>query len=62
LCEEIAHAAIELDADLIVLVTPDYKWINHLVGHSDAEEAVRRAPCPVLFVHEHEHDFVISEA
>ena len=62
LCEEIAHAAIELDADLIVLVTPDYKWINQLVGHSDAEEVLRRAPCPVLIVHEHEHDFVISEA
>ena len=52
LCEEIAHAAIELDADLIVLVTHDYKWIKHLVGHSDAENVLRRAPCPVLIVHE----------
>jgi hypothetical protein len=48
--------------DLIVPVTPDYKWINQLVGLSDAEDVLRRAPCPVLIVHEHEHDFVISEA
>jgi universal stress protein A len=61
-CEEIVHAAIELDTDLIVLGTPDYKWINRLVGHSDAEDVLRRAPCPVLIVHDHEHDFVVSDA
>jgi nucleotide-binding universal stress UspA family protein len=53
-CEEIVNAAIELDTDLIVLSTPDYKWINRLVGHSDAEDVLRRAPCPVLFVHDRE--------
>lgn len=62
LCKEIADAAIELDADLMVLVTPDYKWIDHLVGHSDTEDVLRRAPCPILIIREHEHDFVTSEA
>ena len=61
-CEEIVHAAIELDTDLIVLGTPDYKWINRLIGRSDAEDVLRRAPCPVLIVHDHEHDFVVSDA
>ena len=32
LCEEIVHAAIGLDADLIVLCTHNYKWINRLSG------------------------------
>ena len=58
--EEIAHAANELNADLIVLATPDYKWIDHFIGHSDAEDVLRRAPCPVLIVHEHKHEFVDS--
>jgi nucleotide-binding universal stress UspA family protein len=61
-CEEVVHAAIELNTDLIVLCTPDYKWINRLVGHSDAEDILRRAPCPVLIVHDHEQDFVVSVA
>jgi len=61
-CEEIVNAAVELDTDLIVLSTPDYKWIDRLVGHSDAEDVLRRARCPVLIVHDHEHDFLVSEA
>src|SRR3974377_125660 len=60
--EEIVHTATELDTDLIVLSTPDYKWINRLVGRSDAEDVLRRAPCPVLIIHDHEHDFVISDS
>jgi nucleotide-binding universal stress UspA family protein len=59
-CEEIVHVAIALDADLIVLCTHDYEWINRL-SKSDAEDVLRRAPCPVLIVHDHEHDFVPSE-
>jgi hypothetical protein len=29
---------------------------------SDAEDVLRRAPCSVLIVHDHERDFVVSEA
>jgi len=47
-CEEIVRAAIALDADLIVFSTSDYKRINRLPGHSDAEDVLRPAPCPVL--------------
>jgi nucleotide-binding universal stress UspA family protein len=61
-CEEIVHAAIALDAHLIVLCTQHYKWINRLGGKSYAEDVLRRAPRPVLIVHDDERDFVVSEA
>jgi universal stress protein A len=61
-CEEIVHAALALDAHLIVLCTQHYKWINRLGGKSYAEDVLRRAPCPVLIVHDDERDFVVSEA
>ena len=37
-CEEIVHAAIALDGDLIVFCTQNYKWINRLGSHNDAED------------------------
>jgi universal stress protein A len=58
--ELIVAAAKELNADLIVLSTHDYRWLNHLLFGSDAEAILHHAPCPVLVVHEHERDFVGS--
>jgi nucleotide-binding universal stress UspA family protein len=50
--EEVAIAAAELEADLIIVSTHNYNWINHLINGSDAERMVRSAPCPVLVVPE----------
>ena len=61
-CEEIVRAAVALDTDLIVFSTSDYKGTNRLPGRGDAEDVLRRAPCPVLIVHDHKHGFAVSEA
>jgi universal stress protein A len=58
--ELIVAAARELEVDLIVLSTHDYRWLNHLLFGSDAEAILHHAPCPVLVVHQHERDFVAS--
>jgi universal stress protein A len=52
LWEEVAKVAAELKADMIIISTHSYNWINHLLEGSDAERMVRRAPCPVLVVPE----------
>jgi nucleotide-binding universal stress UspA family protein len=52
LWEEVAHVAIELEADIIIVSTHSYNWVNHLFEGSDAERMVRRASCPVLVVPE----------
>jgi universal stress protein A len=58
--ELIVKAAAHLKADLIILSTHDYHWLSHLLFGSDAEHILHRAPCPVLVVHEHERDFLVS--
>jgi nucleotide-binding universal stress UspA family protein len=58
--EMIVKAARNLQADLIVLSTHDYRWFNHLLFGSEAEHILHHASCPVLVVHEHERDFVLS--
>lgn len=58
--ELIVAAARNLKSDLIVLSAHDCRWLNHLLFGSDAEDILHHAPCPVLVVHEHEHDFVVS--
>ena len=50
--EQVAIAATELEADLIIISTHNYKWIDHLLNGSDAERMLRSAPCPVLVVPE----------
>jgi nucleotide-binding universal stress UspA family protein len=57
--ELIVAAARNLESDLIVISTHDYRWLRHLLCGSDAEAILRHAPCPVLVVHEHERDFVV---
>ena len=49
-CEEIAAAAKELETDLIVISTHNYRWFDHLMNGSDAERIVRRVSCPILVV------------
>jgi nucleotide-binding universal stress UspA family protein len=54
--DEIAKAAKELDADLIILATHGYTGLEHTLLGSTAELVVRQAPCPVLIVRQQEHD------
>jgi nucleotide-binding universal stress UspA family protein len=55
---EIAKAAKEIDADLIILSTHGHTGLKHVFLGSTAEKVVRHAPCPVLVVREREHEFV----
>jgi len=55
---EIASAAASLKSDLIIIATHGYTGLKHTVLGSTAERVVRHAPCPVLVVREHEHEFV----
>jgi universal stress protein A len=54
----IAEHARKQRTDLIVLATHGYTGLAHLVLGSTAEKVVRQAPCPVLVVREHEHEFI----
>ena len=55
---EILDVARTLPADLIVISTHGRTGLKHVLLGSVAEDVVRRAPCPVLVVREHEHEFV----
>jgi nucleotide-binding universal stress UspA family protein len=55
---EIIRVAKQLPADLIVISTHGNTGIKHVLLGSVAEHVVRRAPCPVLVVREHEHEFL----
>jgi universal stress protein A len=55
---EIAAAAKEPEADLIVIATHGYTGLKHVFLGSTAERVLRHAPCPVLTVRQLEHDFV----
>jgi nucleotide-binding universal stress UspA family protein len=48
---EIAAAATELHADLVVIGTHGRRGLAHALLGSVAEKVVRTAPCPVLTVH-----------
>ena len=56
--QEIAAAARELDVDLIIISTHGRTGLKHVLMGSTAETVVRCAPCPVLVVREHEHEFI----
>jgi universal stress protein A len=47
---EIALAAQELNADMVVLATHGYTGLKHVVLGSTAERVVRHTHCPVLVV------------
>lgn len=57
---EIAEAAKEVAADLIILGTHGHTGLKHVLLGSTAERVVRYAPCPVLTVRDPEHDFIAS--
>jgi len=56
--EGILEVAREINADLIITTTRGEIGMKHLLLRSTAENVVRQAPCPVLVLHEEEHDFV----
>jgi nucleotide-binding universal stress UspA family protein len=58
----IVEYAADTHIDLIVLGTHGRSGVAHLLMGSVAERVVRTAPCPVLTVREHEHEFVRSDA
>ena len=55
---EIAEAARDLDADLIVIATHGYTGFKHFYMGSTTERVIRHAPCPVLVVRDKQRDFV----
>lgn len=55
---EIARAAKDEDADLIIVGTHGRGALAHILLGSVAEKIVRFAPCPVLTVRSGEHEFV----
>ena len=55
---EIVETARELKIDLIIVSTHGNTGLKHLLLGSVAENVVRHAPCPVLVVREHEHEFL----
>lgn len=57
---EIAEAAQEMRADLVILATHGHTGLKHVLLGSTAERVVRHAPCPVLTVRDPEQDFVRS--
>jgi universal stress protein A len=55
---EIVSLARQTDTDLIVIATRGRTGVNRMLLGSTTELVVRHAPCPVLVVREHEHEFV----
>ena len=55
---EITEAAKALNADLIIIGTHGYSGVTRAIMGSTAEKVVRHAPCPVLVVRRHEHEFI----
>jgi nucleotide-binding universal stress UspA family protein len=55
---EITEAAKALSADLIIIGTHGYSGVTRAIMGSTAEKVVRHAPCPVLVVRRHEHEFI----
>ncbi|MBI5388647.1 MAG: universal stress protein [Verrucomicrobia bacterium] len=56
--DEIVLAASDVQADLLIISTHGHTGLKHVLLGSTTEHVVRRAPCPVLTVREHEHEFI----
>jgi nucleotide-binding universal stress UspA family protein len=52
--EEVALAARELDADLIITASHHPSFLGRLFGLDQAPKIMHRAPCPVLVYHDEE--------
>jgi universal stress protein A len=59
--EEIVQYADQEDIDLIVMGTHGRVRVTHLLMGSVAEQVVRTARCPVMTVHQPEHEFVVPD-
>ena len=57
----IVDYARENKINLIIVGTHGRGAMAHLLVGSVAERVVRTAPCPVLTVRQHEHDFVVPD-
>ena len=55
---EITEAAEAVGTDLIVIGTHGFGGLTRSVMGGTAEKVIRHAPCPVLVVHPHEHEFI----
>ncbi len=55
---ETVRVAQELDVDLIIISTHGHTGLKHVFLGSTTENLVRYAPCPILTVREHEHEFI----
>jgi nucleotide-binding universal stress UspA family protein len=56
---EIVEVAKGENADLIVISSHGRTGMDHVLFGSTADKVVRKAPCPVLTVRPHEHEFVV---
>ena len=56
----ITEAARDIPADIIVIATHGRTGLKQALMGSVAEQVVRTAPCPVLVVREHEHEFLVE--
>ena len=50
--EQIVQEAENIGANLIVMSSHSYSWLDRILHGSDAEGVLRRAPCPVLIAKE----------
>jgi universal stress protein A len=58
---EIVNAAKEMEVDVIVMSTHGHTGRIYAFIGSAAGDVVRLAPCPVLVVREHEHEFIQNQ-
>ncbi len=56
---EIVEVAKGENADLIVISSHGRTGMDHVLFGSTADKVVRKAPCPVLTIRPHEHEFVL---
>ncbi len=56
---EIISTAKEKEIDMIVIGSHGRTGISHMMMGSVSEKVVRKAPCPVLTVRQHDHEFIM---
>ena len=56
---EIIDFAKRENVDLIVISSHGRTGMDHVLFGSTADKVVRKAPCPVLTIRPHEHEFVV---
>lgn len=56
---EIVEVAKSESAGLIIISSHGRTGMDHVLFGSTADKVVRKAPCPVLTIRPHEHEFVV---